>query len=183
MSPAESKSVVVVGSINEDVVLHLGRNIQPGETVTAERIERLPGGKGANQAVAAAAAGARVAMIGAVGDDPAGIRMVDDLRGRGVRTESVRTAKGVSTGAAYITVTPDGENTSALAPGSSTMVFSPSGVTVMYAAPVLTPFAVRTDSVLTPRPRRSSTMRIPAGSSPTAPISATVAPAAAAATA
>jgi sugar/nucleoside kinase (ribokinase family) len=46
MSPAESNSVVVVGSINEDVVLHLGRNIQPGETVTAERIERLPGGEG-----------------------------------------------------------------------------------------------------------------------------------------
>ena len=122
MRPAESKSVVVVGSINEDVVLHLGRSVQPGETVTAERIERLPGGKGANQAVAAAAAGATVALIGAVGDDPAGIRMVDDLRGRGVRTESVRTAKGVSTGAAYITVTPDGENTIVLDPGANALV-------------------------------------------------------------
>jgi ribokinase len=122
MSSAESKSVVVVGSINEDVVLHLGRNIRPGETVTAERIERLPGGKGANQAVAAATAGARVALIGAVGDDPAGIRMVEDLRGRGVRTGSVRTAKGVGTGAAYITVTPDGENTIVLDPGANALM-------------------------------------------------------------
>ena len=122
MSSAESRSVVVVGSINEDVVLHLGRNIRPGETVTAERIERLPGGKGANQAVAAAAAGARVALIGAVGDDPAGIRMVEDLRGRGVGTGSVRTVKGVSTGAAYITVTPDGENTIVLDPGANALM-------------------------------------------------------------
>src|SRR5581483_11343004 len=62
-------SVVVVGSINEDVMLRLGRPIRPGETITAQRVERRPGGKGANQAVAAAAAGADVAMLGAVGDD------------------------------------------------------------------------------------------------------------------
>jgi ribokinase len=125
MSSAEPKSVVVVGSINEDVVLRLGRSIRPGETVTAERVERLPGGKGANQAVAAAAAGARVAMVGAVGDDPSGIRMVEDLRGRGVSTESVRTVNGVSTGAAYITVTSDGENTIVLDPGANALLDGP----------------------------------------------------------
>ena len=124
MTQAESKSVVVVGSINEDVVLQLSRGIRPGETVTAERVERLPGGKGANQAVAAAAAGAHVAMIGAVGDDPAGIRMVEDLRSRGVSTKGVRTAGSVSTGAAYITVTPDGENTIVLDPGANALVDS-----------------------------------------------------------
>ena len=124
MSSAEPRSVVVVGSINEDVILQLGRSIRPGETVTAERIERLPGGKGANQAVAAAAAGAKVAMIGAVGDDPAGIRMVEDLRSRGVSTEMVRTADGVSTGAAYITVTPNGENTIVLDPGANALMDS-----------------------------------------------------------
>jgi len=114
--------VVVVGSINEDVILQLGRSIRPGETVTAERIERLPGGKGANQAVAAAAAGAEVAMIGAVGDDPAGIRMVEDLRSCGVSTKAIRIADSASTGAAYITVTPDGENTIVLDPGANALV-------------------------------------------------------------
>ncbi|HWG62100.1 MAG TPA: PfkB family carbohydrate kinase [Streptosporangiaceae bacterium] len=124
MSSAESKSVVVVGSINEDVILQLGRTIRPGETVTAERVERLPGGKGANQAVAAAAAGAKVALIGAVGDDPAGIRMVADLRDCGVSTGWVRITNGVNTGAAYITITPDGENTIVLDPGANALVDS-----------------------------------------------------------
>ena len=63
-------------------------------------------------------------MIGAVGDDSAGIRMVEDLRGHGVSTGSVRTAKGVGTGAAYITVTPDGENTIVLDPGANALVDS-----------------------------------------------------------
>lgn len=112
-------SVVVVGSINEDVMLQLGRRIHPGETVTARRVERRPGGKGANQAVAAAAAGAGVAMLGAVGDDPAGTRMVDDLRRRGVHTGPVRTVDGMSTGTAYVTVTPDGESTIVLDPGAN----------------------------------------------------------------
>jgi ribokinase len=120
MSSADSPTaVIVVGSINEDVLLQLDRPIHPGETVTAQRVERRPGGKGANQAVAAAAAGAEVAMLGAVGDDPAGARMVEDLRRRGVNTGSVRTVAGVSTGTAYVTVTPDGENTIVLDPGAN----------------------------------------------------------------
>lgn len=115
---------MVVGSINEDVILQVGRSIRPGETVTAEHVQRLPGGKGANQAVAAAAAGATVAMVGAVGDDSAGIRMVEDLRSCGVSTEAVRTVDSVSTGAAFITVTPDGENTIVLDPGANAFVDS-----------------------------------------------------------
>jgi ribokinase len=114
--------VIVVGSINEDVMLQLGRRIQPGETVTARRVERRPGGKGANQAAAAAAAGAEVAMLGAVGGDPAGTRMLEDLRRRGVNTEQVRTVEGVSTGTAYVTVTPDGENSIVLDPGANEFV-------------------------------------------------------------
>src|ERR1700728_99248 len=122
MSSSGSGAVVVVGSINEDVMLRVGRPISPGETVTAQLVERLPGGKGANQAVAVAAAGAAVAMLGAVGDDPAGVRMVDDLRRRGVGTGPVRTVAGVSTGTAYITVTPDGENTIVLDPGANALI-------------------------------------------------------------
>jgi ribokinase len=122
MSSADPQFVVVVGSLNEDVVLQVDRPVRPGETVAAVRVRHLPGGKGANQAAAAAAAGARVAMLGAVGDDPAGPRLVEDLRGRGVRTESIRTVAGVSTGTAYITVTPDGENTIVLDPGANALV-------------------------------------------------------------
>ncbi|HEY1639286.1 MAG TPA: PfkB family carbohydrate kinase [Streptosporangiaceae bacterium] len=122
MSSGDSPFVVVVGSLNEDVVLQVDRPVRPGETIAAVHVERLPGGKGANQAAAAAAAGARVAMLGAVGDDSAGTRLIEDLRGRGVRTEAVRTVAGVSTGTAYITVTPDGENTIVLDPGANARV-------------------------------------------------------------
>jgi ribokinase len=139
MSSADSGSVVVVGSINEDVVLTLGRRIRPGETVTAQRVERGPGGKGANQAVAAAAAGAEVAMLGAVGDDTAGARMIEDLRRRGVNTGSVRTVDGVSTGTAYVTVTSDGENTIVLDPGANRFV---DAAAVEAAWPALPPASV-----------------------------------------
>jgi ribokinase len=114
-----SSSVVVVGSINEDVVLLLSRAPQPGETVTAERSTRRAGGKGANQAVAAARAGATVRMIGRVGDDATGERMLEDLRREGVDADAVRALPGVATGTAYITVTADGENTIVLDPGAN----------------------------------------------------------------
>jgi ribokinase len=139
MSSADSHAVVVVGSINEDVMLQLGRRIHPGETVTAQRVERRPGGKGANQAVAAVAAGAEVAMLGAVGDDPAGTRMIEDLRRRGVNTKSVRTVAGVSTGTAYVTVTPDGENTIVLDKGANEFV---DAAAVEAAWPALPPASV-----------------------------------------
>ncbi len=112
-------AVVVVGSINEDVVLRLARPVHSGETVTAVAVERGPGGKGANQAVAAARAGAAVTMIGRVGDDPAGGRMLDALGQEGVATGAVRRLPGVATGAAYITVTPNGESTIVLDPGAN----------------------------------------------------------------
>jgi ribokinase len=114
-----SGSVVVVGSINEDIELFVPRAPRPGETLTAERTSRRPGGKGANQAVAAVRAGAQVRMIGRVGDDAAGERMLEDLRREGVDTDAVTALPGVSTGAAYITVTADGENTIVLDPGAN----------------------------------------------------------------
>lgn len=131
--------MVVVGSINEDVILQLDRRVRPGETVTARRVERGPGGKGANQAVAAAGAGAEVAMLGAVGDDPAGTRMTEDLRRRGVNTGSVLTVDGVSTGTAYITVTSDGENTIVLDQGANRFV---DAAAVEAAWPTLPPAGV-----------------------------------------
>ncbi len=112
-------SVVVVGSINEDVVLLVSRAPRPGETVTAERTTRRAGGKGANQAVAAARAGAAVRMIGRVGEDAAGERMLEDLRREGVDTAEVTALAGEATGTAYITVTADGENTIVVEPGAN----------------------------------------------------------------
>ncbi len=111
--------VVVVGSINEDVELHVARAPKPGETLTAQRTTRRAGGKGANQAVAAARAGARVRMIGRVGADPAGERMLADLRREGVDADAVAALSGVATGTAYITLTADGENTIVLDPGAN----------------------------------------------------------------
>jgi ribokinase len=113
------QAVVVVGSINEDIVLCLERPALAGETVTAVAVERSAGGKGANQAVAAARAGAAVTMLARVGDDPAGERMLDALRREGVATGMVRSLPDVATGTAYITVTPNGDNTIVVDPGAN----------------------------------------------------------------
>jgi ribokinase len=112
-------TVVVVGSINEDVVMTVPRAPRPGETVTATSVRRSAGGKGANQAVAAARAGAAVRMVGTVGDDAAGTRMLEDLRSARIDVSAVRTLPGVATGTAYITVTAAGENTIVLNRGAN----------------------------------------------------------------
>ncbi len=114
-----SGRVLVVGSINEDVVLRVTRAPSPGETVSAEEVKRSPGGKGANQAVAAARAGAVVAMAGRVGDDDAGERMLAALHDEDVDTEHVTALSGTATGTAYITVTAEGENTIVIDPGAN----------------------------------------------------------------
>lgn len=111
--------ILVVGSVNEDVVLRVPRFPHPGETLPARGLERRPGGKGANQAVAAARAGASVSLLAKVGADEAGARMVRDLRQSGVDTSMVDTVPGVATGAAYIMVAPDGENTIVVDPGAN----------------------------------------------------------------
>ena len=125
--------VVVVGSINEDVELLVARAPKPGETLTAERTARRPGGKGANQAVAAARAGAHVRMIGRIGADPAGARMLEALREEHVDTHGVVAVPGVPTGTAYITVTADGENTILLERGANARL-SPGDVVAEHAA-------------------------------------------------
>ena len=111
--------VLVVGSINEDVVLRVARAPHAGETVTAKERTRHPGGKGANQAVAAARAGAQVEMIGRVGADAAGHRMIDALRAEGVQTDAIHGLEDVETGTAYITVADDGDNVIVVDPGAN----------------------------------------------------------------
>jgi ribokinase len=102
--------VLVVGSANLDVVLRSARLPGPGETVLADDVRLGFGGKGANQAVAAAQAGAQVAMVGRVGDDPEGAAYRERLAGFGIDVQHLLPAPGARTGTAYVLVGADGEN-------------------------------------------------------------------------
>lgn len=94
--------IVVVGSLNEDLIVHASRWPEAGETVFGERLDRSPGGKGANQAAAAARLGGEVMMVGRVGDDAAGHRLREGLRSRGVDVANVATVSGTPTGTAVV---------------------------------------------------------------------------------
>ncbi len=111
--------VFVVGSINQDFVLNVERRPEPGETVTGAQLSKGNGGKGANQAAAAALLGADVAFLGRVGDDGFGEPLVGALAEKGVDTSLIEAAPDSSTGTAFITVTPDGENEITVAPGAN----------------------------------------------------------------
>lgn len=111
--------VFVVGSINQDFVLNVERRPEPGETVTDAQLSKGNGGKGANQAAAAALLGAQVAFLGRVGDDGFGEPLVEALAEKGVDTSLIEATPGSSTGTAVITVTPDGENAITVAPGAN----------------------------------------------------------------
>ena len=111
--------VMVLGSLNLDLVTRVARHPTPGETVLGDGLERLPGGKGANQVVAAAAAGARAAMVGRVGDDDAGHAYLARLKKFGVDVRGVHVTSGSPTGHALIAVSEDGENTIVVIPGAN----------------------------------------------------------------
>ena len=111
--------VFVVGSINQDFVLKVERRPGPGETVTDASLSTHHGGKGANQAAAAARLGGSVVMLGRVGDDEFGEPQLSNLREWGVDTSLVERLAGWKTGSAFITVTPDGENAITVAPGAN----------------------------------------------------------------
>ena len=113
------KPVVVLGSVNADLVLHCQRLPRPGETVQGEDFVTLPGGKGANQAVAAARLGGRVEFIGCVGDDAFGTAARATLERDGVGTTHLRTQPGVPTGIAMILGEQSGQNSIALASGAN----------------------------------------------------------------
>ena len=111
--------VFVVGSINQDFVLRVERRPEPGETVTDAELSLFPGGKGANQAIAAARLGAEVMMLGRVGEDAFGQDLVKNLRDNGVYTSCIEAIPDAPTGSAFITVTPDGENAIVVSPGAN----------------------------------------------------------------
>jgi len=114
--------VCVVGSANLDLVATTDRLPGPGETVLGSDFAEHPGGKGLNQAVAAARAGARTAFVGAVGDDDAGRRLLGVMAGDGIDAMRVADAGTVPTGRALIGVSSAGENSIIVVPGANATV-------------------------------------------------------------
>lgn len=116
--------IAVVGSINLDLVAHVTDFPQPGETVTGATLERCPGGKGANQALAAHRLGAQVYMLACVGNDPLATEALQTLNDEGVNLDYCRTLADTPTGLAMIVVNAAGENQIVVAPGANA-AFSP----------------------------------------------------------
>jgi ribokinase len=114
--------IALVGSINLDILVGVDRHPAPGETVLGDDRQELPGGKGANQAVAAARLGAEVAFVGRVGDDDAGRRLRDGLAAEGVDVTHVRVDADAPTGLALIAVDRAGENTIVVSSGANARV-------------------------------------------------------------
>jgi ribokinase len=127
--------IFVFGSINTDLVVYVERLPRPGETVSGGRYASFPGGKGANQAVAASRAGAAVELFGCLGDDPFGRERLASLVKAGISTRGVRVLPGVHSGIAQITVDAVGENTIAVAPGANTR-FRADGIEIPSAGAV-----------------------------------------------
>jgi ribokinase len=119
--PSPSKPhLLVIGSANTDLVVHASRLPGPGETVLGGEFSEVPGGKGANQALAAALAGAQVDFVARVGTDALGTRMIDNLLAAGIGTRHMRRDASAPSGVALITVNTKGENAIVVAGGANT---------------------------------------------------------------
>ncbi|MDP3384059.1 MAG: PfkB family carbohydrate kinase, partial [Phenylobacterium sp.] len=114
-------SVCVLGGVNLDYVAQVAALPRPGETVASRSLAQFPGGKGANQAVAAARLGAQVRLLGAVGHDAAGDVMLDFLTGAGVDVAGVRRGADAPTGQAFITVDETARNMIVVAAGANAL--------------------------------------------------------------
>ena len=117
-TPSTEGAIVVVGPVNVDLLAQVRRHPRPGETLHGTGGQMLPGGKGANQAVAAARLGARVAMVGAVGTDVQAEAALSALREAGVDLSHVAEIEG-PTGLAIVTVAKDGENSIVVIAGAN----------------------------------------------------------------
>jgi ribokinase len=114
--------IVVLGSLNTDLVTMVPHLPRPGETVLGGDLRTFPGGKGANQAVAAARLGGQVAMVGRVGKDAFGAALIEGLAADGVDTQGITADPALRTGAALILVDERGQNQIAVAPGANRAV-------------------------------------------------------------
>ena len=115
--------ILVVGSLNTDLVVRAPRFPLPGETISGEDLQVIPGGKGANQAVAASRLGANVSMLGRVGRDNFGDFLLDNLKSNNVDTKLIQ-RDDASTGTATIIVDANGQNSIVLSPGANGKVSS-----------------------------------------------------------
>jgi len=114
-----SESILVVGSINMDLVVHSRRMPAAGQTVLGDRFAATPGGKGANQAVAAARLGGECSLIGRVGDDPFAPALLASLRSAGVNTDGVTVTEGQPSGVAVVLVDAGGDNAIVVVSGAN----------------------------------------------------------------
>ncbi|HEY8198439.1 MAG TPA: ribokinase [Candidatus Limnocylindrales bacterium] len=130
MVERDSGEVIVVGSANVDLTIRAGRLPAPGETVIGGVFSRQAGGKGSNQAVAAATYGCATRLVAAVGDDPLADEVLDALRAAGVATGGVARLPDTATGVALIVVDAQGENQIAVASGANSAL---SGSLVSWA--------------------------------------------------
>ena len=112
-------SVAILGSINMDIALSVARLPKPGETISGATVAQHPGGKGANQAIASARLGSETMLIGAVGQDEFGKKLVANLKSSGVGVANIAEVAHRPTGQAYICVARDGENSIIVVPGAN----------------------------------------------------------------
>jgi ribokinase len=111
------KKILVIGSLNMDLVTHVPHLPRAGESLSSIKFQKNHGGKGANQAVAAAKLGAELAMIGKVGSDDHGLALLNSLKQAGVNTKGIR--QEGTTGMAFIHVSAEGENNIVLVSGAN----------------------------------------------------------------
>jgi ribokinase len=174
----EKYDVVVVGSVNADLVVGVDRRPAPGETVLGSDLATHPGGKGANQAVAAARLGGRVGIVGRIGDDGHGALLRGALAGAGVDLAHLAVTPG-PTGVALITVGPDGDNSIIVSPGANARL-TPDDVAA--ARDMIAAASVVTFQLEVPMPAIEAAARAAASAgarvvlnlSPTAPVPAEV---------
>ena len=114
-----SAEILVVGSLNMDLVVSTDRRPKVGETILGNSFSTYPGGKGANQAVAAARLGAQVKLIGCVGQDDFGDTLIQNFQNNYVDTTLVKRSQTRETGIALITVDKDGDNSIIVIPGAN----------------------------------------------------------------
>jgi ribokinase len=150
-NPAANGRVVVAGAINTDLVGHMKRAPRAGETITGSGFAVFGGGKGANQAVAAARSGSVVGLVGAVGNDQFGTDRLRDLQRDGIDVTDVKHFPDVASGAALIFVEATGENRIAYIPGATSLI-DPGTAIEAYARfqpdVVLVPNELPTDALL-----------------------------------